>query len=261
MEGPPPYPNFLASVYSLFMLLLVQANDFLNEDAMEMILPPFFPLPLIQSIVSLLVIIASVNMPRSCLVKRLFPNFHGRRNSGRNVWAMLERNPHIFWYSTGETPETLEVIVNNIGYDVAAPRHVPRTPRSNRRRRCLLDTRNRVLLVVIWLRQYLKYHILAYLFDISKSTVGEEIYHIVPILFVRYRKYVTWHGINQWRQFLGTFTRFPNAVGMIDGTIHKVRRPSGPRQADFYRGDKHCHFMSSQVVVDTDGLIVLLVTG
>lgn len=102
-------------------------------------------------------------MPRSCLVKRHFPNFHGRRNSGRNVWAMLKRNPHIFWYSTGETPQTLEVIVNNIGYDVAAPRHVPRTPRSNRRRRCLLDTRNRVLLVVIWLTQYLKYHILAYI--------------------------------------------------------------------------------------------------
>lgn len=72
---------------------------------------------------------------------------------------------------------------------------------------------------------------------------------------------VTWHGNNQWRQFLGTFTHFPNAVGMIDGTIHQVRRPSGPRQADFYRGDKRCHFMSSQVVVDADGLIVLLVTG
>ena len=155
----------------------------------------------------------------------------------------------------------MEVIVNNIQFDVAAPRHVPRIPRSNRRRQCLLDIRNRVLLVKIWLRQYLKFHVLAYLFDISKSTVGEEIYHIIPILFVRYRQYVTWHGINQWRQFLGTFTHFPNAVGMIDGTIHRVRRPSGPRQADFYRGEKRCHFMSSEVVIDAYGVIVLLVTG
>ncbi|KAK3742391.1 hypothetical protein QZH41_012024, partial [Actinostola sp. cb2023] len=48
---------------------------------------------------------------------------------------------------------------------------------------------------------------------------------------------------------------------MIDGTIHRVRRPSGPTQADFYRGDKRCHFMSTQIVVDADGLIVLLVSG
>ena len=62
-------------------------------------------------------------------------------------------------------------------------------------------------------------------------------------------------------QFLDTFPSFPKAVGLIDGTIHQIRRPSGPLQAEFYRGDKRCHFISSQIVVDTDGLIVLLVTG
>jgi len=98
-------------------------------------------------------------------------------------------------------------------------------------------------------------------FGISKSTVAEEIYHIVPILYVRHRHYISWHGLNQWRDFLNTLPHFPNAVGAIDGTIHQVRRPSGPRQADFYRGDKKCHFMSSQMVVDADGMIVLLVAG
>ena len=261
MEGKPPFPNFLASIYALLIFLLVLANDFLNENSVDISVPPLLPLPLLQSIVSLIIVLASVDTRKSCLVNRLFPNFHGRRNKGRDVWAILERNPHIFWYYTGETPRTLEVLVSNIQYDVASPRHIPRIPSSNRRRRCLLDTRNRVLLVMTWLRQYLKFHVLAYLFDIRKSTVGEEIYHIVPILFVRYRHYVTWHGINRWRQFLGTFIHFPNAVGIIDATIHKIRRPSGPRQADFYRGDKRCHFMSSQVVIDADGLIVLLVSG
>lgn len=83
----------------------------------------------------------------------------------------------------------------------------------------------------------------------------------MPILYVRYKHYISWHGLNQWRDFLNTLPRFPNAVGVIDGTIHQVRPPSGPRQADFYRGDKKCHFMSSQIVVDADGLIVLLVAG
>ena len=48
---------------------------------------------------------------------------------------------------------------------------------------------------------------------------------------------------------------------MIEGTIHRIRRPSGPLQAEFYCGDKCCHYISSQIVVDADGLIVLLFTG
>ena len=99
-------------------------------------------------------------------------------------------------------------------------------------------------------------------FCISKSTVAEEIYHVVPILFTNYRRFIKWHSIRQWNQFLDTFpSLIPNAVGMIDGTIHRIRRPSGPLQAEFYSGDKRCHFISSQIVVDADGLIVLLVTG
>ena len=29
---------------------------------------------------------------------------------------------------------------------------------------------------------------------------------------------------------------------MIDATVHQIRRPAGPRQAEFYRGDKKFHF-------------------
>ena len=88
----------------------------------------------------------------------------------------------------------------------------------------------------IWLRQYLKLRVLAYIFCISKSTVGEEIYHVVPILFTNYRRFIKWHSIRQWNQFLDTFPSFPNAVGLNDGTIHQIRRPSGPLQAECYRG-------------------------
>ena len=84
---------------------------------------------------------------------------------------------------------------------------------------------------------------------------------VVPILFTNYRRFIKWHSIRQWNQFLDTFPSFSNAVGMIDGTIHRIRRPSGPLQAEFYCGDKCCHFISSQIVVDADGLIVLLFTG
>ena len=84
---------------------------------------------------------------------------------------------------------------------------------------------------------------------------------VVPILFINYRRFIKWQLIRQWNQFLDIFPSFSNAVGMIDGTIHRIRRLSGPLQAEFYCGDKCCHYISSQIVVDADGLIVLLFTG
>ena len=136
-----------------------------------------------------------------------------------------------------------------------------RMPISGRRRGCIVDVKNRVLLAVIWLRNYPTYYSLASLFAISKSTVQEEIYHVVPILFLRFRNFITWHNIRQWSSFLGQWRSFPNAVGIVDATIHRIRRPSGRMQAEFYRGDKKTHFMSTQLIVDANGMIVMLISG
>ena len=96
--------------------------------------------------------------------------------------------PIVFWYMTGETAEAM---VEKVYLDVTAPRHLPHTPKTDKRRRCILDARNRALLVIIWLRQYLKLHVLAHMCQISKSTVAEEIiYHIVPVLILNFRHYM-----------------------------------------------------------------------
>ena len=138
---------------------------------------------------------------------------------------------------------------------------LPRIPVSNRRRRCILDVRNRVLPVMIWLRIYPTDHTLASIFQISKSTVHEEIYHVVPILFLRFRRFVTWHNLRQWSTFIGQWKHYPNAVGSVDATIHRVRRPTGRLQAEICRGDKKTHCMSTQIIVDVDGVMGLLVSG
>ena len=63
------------------------------------------------------------------------------------MWQALELNPVIFWYMTGKTPETLGVIVGKIYGEVTLPRHWPKTQGTDRRRCCILDVHNRVLLV------------------------------------------------------------------------------------------------------------------
>ena len=265
-NSPPPPPIFLLNAYSIIVSSIYLASCLVNvtQDQTPSVLPP--PVFLVFSVNALFLLLTALSAPEAHntythLVMVLFPYFHEKRSRGRDVWRALQLNPVIFWYMTGETPETLEEVVEKIHREVTLPRQWPRTPRTDRRRRCILDVPNRVLLVFIWLRQYFKFHVLAYVFDISKSTVAEEIYHVVPILFTNYHRYIKWHSIRQWNQFLDTFPSFPNAVGMIDGAIHRIRRPSGPIQAEFYRGDKRCHFISLQIVVDADGLIVLLVTG
>ena len=141
---------------------------------------------MVFSLNALVLLLSTLSFPvvrnrNTPLIRTLFPNFHGRRSRGRDVWQVLQLNPVIFCYLTGERPETLEVVVvAKIYGQVTLPRHLPRTPQTDKRRCCILDVRNRVLLVFIWLRQYLKLHVLAYIFCISKSTVAEEIYHVVP---------------------------------------------------------------------------------
>jgi len=221
-------------------------------------LPP--PLPPLPNIVSVVITFFQIALSSNSLIQALFPGLIVQKNVGRDVWSYLEEDPRKFWYLTGDTPQSLDILVHMISHEVGKPRMLPRTPLTGRRRCCILDIRNRVLSVIIWLRSYPTYHTLASIFNISKSTVHEEIYHIVPILFIRLRTFLTWHNLRRWSSFMGYWSHFPNAVGIIDGTIHRIRRPSGRLQAEFYRGDKKTHFMSTQLIVDADGMIVLLVS-
>jgi len=184
-----------------------------------------------------------------------------RESRKRRLVCSRAKSTNLLVLYACETPETLSALVERIRFQVSEPRRLPRPPISGRRRQCLLDVRNRVLLVMIWLRQYLKLHVLANIFGISKSTVAEEIYHIVPILYNSYQHYISWPNMRKWNTLLNEWPNFPSIVGMIDATVHRIRRPSGPMQVEFYRGDKKFHFMTTQIVVDNDGLIVLLVTG
>lgn len=36
------------------------------------------------------------------VINQLFPDFRGIRNRGKDVWQILEFNPIVFWYMTGE---------------------------------------------------------------------------------------------------------------------------------------------------------------
>ena len=247
---PPPFPCFLS--HFLVVVLGLQGY-FTNMNP----IPPPFPAWILQLLALILTLQAT--MPAT-LMQQLFPGFQPVRNTGRDLYESIKKT-QLLWYATGESIESFERMVRNISWEVGAPRSVSHQPLTNRRRRCLLDVYNRVLLVLVWLKCYPTYRALAAFFSVSKTTVFEEVYHIVPILFLEYRHLVSWPNLVQWANFLNTWPRYPNVVGAIDGTIHRIQRPSGILQREFYRGDKKCHFMSSQIIIDPNGMIVLIVSG
>ena len=162
------------------------------ENPEGLIPPPAF-IGLI--IINFIIILLPFSDPRKqTLLLRLFQNL-GACKIRVGMHGVYLNKIHVFCYVTGETVVTLSVMVNKITVDIGAQRHLPHTPISKRRRRCLLDERNWVLVGML-IHQYLKLHVLVYIFNISKSKVAEEIY-IVPIIFVNYRLYI----------FLGTILR------------------------------------------------------
>jgi len=165
-------PNVLVyTSLALFSLLFLakEVLDKLNQAPPQLLPPPTFLTLSVNYLLLTLTILAHTDRSGT-VINQLFPNFRGIRNRGRDVWQILEFNPIVFWYMKGETAEAM---VEKVYLDVTAPKHLPRTPRTDKRRRWILDARNRVLLVIIWLRQYLKLHVLAHMCQISKSTVAE----------------------------------------------------------------------------------------
>lgn len=115
-----------------------------------------------------------------------------------------------------------------------------------------LTPRFRLLLVLHWLRHYLRYSTLGELYGISQSQVSREIHHILPKIYVTLRE-IEWPS--RWMQH-----PFEGVVGAIDCTAH-FRWRVHPKQADYYRGDKHAFFLSAQVVCLLNGEIVNVVLG
>jgi len=197
------------------------------------------------------------------ILRALFPDYHGHRNTPRDVWNHLVERPPFFFYLTGLTPDILQAICDQVEYDVRQPRNVrgkyldgaPREPRE-----CGLDPRNRVLMVFIWMRQYPTVHLLGELFGIDKTTVSDDVHHIIPILKRYLGDWIQWPSAARMAQLQGTLEDFPDVIGAVDATIHPVWKPL-VNQGEYWRGDKRRHCFLSQVVTDLDGFIINLETG
>lgn len=164
---------------------------------------------------------------------------------------------------TGERPEDLHRIVQDIEDEVRAARdntcrYLPEQERA--RRRTALSPRNRVLMVMIWLRKYGTHTDLSALFGVGVTTVNSDIRHIIPILRAYLEDHLKLPSMVEFDDLRGAWPSFPNAVAAVDATIHRCWRPL-INQGQYYRGDKACHFMLTQGTVDPAGYFIDVEAG
>ena len=117
---------------------------------------------LIQCFYKLIVLAATCaqgNIPNPRIERVLFPDFLRSEFHGRDLFNELQHCQHLFWSLTGESVESFLQIIRDI-----SPVVTMQTRRGNRRQNeypYLLNIRNRILLVMIWLRMYPEYSLLS----------------------------------------------------------------------------------------------------
>ncbi|CAG2248292.1 unnamed protein product [Mytilus edulis] len=171
--------------------------------------------------------------------------------NGRDVFTSFASNRYSFFEVTGETPETLLQIVADVNVLFRQ-----RTGRNH-----TLSPRNRILLFMLWLRSYPSYHMLSVIFDVSVSTIKDEIHACIPIFEETYSRLIHWPSLDEWQDLQGGWGKLPFAVGAIDGTSTEIYRPITEPQEQYYSGHRQYHCIHTQVVISNEGRICYVECG
>ena len=194
------------------------------------------------------------SLPRPRPHNVLYPEFVSSDFYGRDVFSDFERCEPLFWNLTGESLESFRRIVIDVG-----PQMAMFTRRREIRRRdnpFKLDTANRLLLLLIWLRMYPEISLLSGMFMVSPS-----IRFLLPMMWTYFRNLVRWPTHEEWMGMRNKWESFPGAVAVIDGTRHEIQRPQTEPQEHFYSGHCRFHNFSTQIIMDNSGNIVFIQSG
>lgn len=180
-------------------------------------------------------------------------------------YTRLTRRPTVFRAFTGLDVAAFDRVVTDVMPRLAAA-EVARLSRPGRRRAIgggpgyALPPRDRILLTVVWLRQYPTYLVLGFLFGVDETTALRTVARVLPIL-----EAAGWDtmrlpdpGKGRRRTLDALLAETPALAVVIDTFEQRVQRPVDRADADgYYSGKKKQHTLKSQVAVaERDGRIV-----
>ena len=118
-----------------------------------------------------------------------------------------------------------------------------------------LDSRDQLLLTVIWLRQYPTHDVLGFFFGVSQPTVGRYIERMLPLLEQAGRDSMKGHdpGRKRRRSLAALLEDVPDLARVVDSFEQRVQRPKRVADRDgWYSGKKKRHTVKSQIVVESE---------
>lgn len=180
------------------------------------------------------------------------------------VYKRLSRRPAAFRSMTGMTVNEFDNIYQKIGPKIGEYRRERLTQRE--RQRALgaggeykNDTRNRLLMVLIWLRLYVTYEVLGFLFDLHKSNVYRNMKPVLTVLQQELSGEIAWPDKEKRKKMrMAQFIEeFPQVVAIVDATEQPTQRPKDKKeQQKYYSGKKKQHTLKNQVIVTPEGELI-----
>lgn len=170
----------------------------------------------------------------------------------------LHRHPSVFRALTGLTLAEFALLLGRLEPDYQAQERQRHYRPARQRaigagRAFVLDTRDQLLVTLVWLRRYPTHEVLAWLFGVSDSTTVRIVARLLPLLQQLGHDTMRFPdpGKHHRRQFDDLLADLPELAVVIDSFEQKVQRPKPRSDADpWYSGKKKTHTIKSQVGVD-----------
>ncbi|HEY6885262.1 MAG TPA: transposase family protein [Nitrososphaeraceae archaeon] len=121
-----------------------------------------------------------------------------------------------------------------------------------------LNTKERLLMLLVYYRLYITYTLSGFLFDLDQSNVCRDISMLEPLvklcipspkkLYKRTRRLRTIDEVEEY---------FPGFKAFINSTEQEIQRPKNKRRMkSYYSGKKKKHTVKTQYMVNSEGLIL-----
>src|SRR5215218_8877140 len=170
----------------------------------------------------------------------------------------LRTHPAVFRHLTGLTVTAFDALAGEVVPAVEAA-HRKALDRPDRQRAIGaggafgLTTADRVLLAVVWLRQYPTQEVLGFLFGVSDSTALRAVRRCLPALEQAGKDAMRMPdpGPGRRKKLPALLEDAPGLAVVIDTFERRAHRPER-RQRAYYSGKKKAHTLKSQVGVDEE---------
>jgi hypothetical protein len=177
------------------------------------------------------------------------------------VYKRLSRRPSTFRSLTGMTVSEFDILYKEIGPKIGECLIAILNERD--RQRTLgaggvykNNSKNRLLMTIIWLRIYATYEVLGFLFALDKSNVQRNMKPILDVLEKEMKKEIAWPDKeNRQKMRMAQFMKeFSDVVAIVDATEQPAQRPKDNEvQKKYYSGKKKQHTLKKQIIVTPEG--------